>query len=241
MGKIFVFAAALAIVFFAGCPVPPEDNAVSPDQNIDVQQQDQNFCGNGILEIGENCLNCPQDANCAADEYCAVDGKCKKLCGNGVVDANESCSSCPADVKCAENEECVLGECIETEQPDQNAEQQDQNIEENGGLPEEPPAGSKSFVEMELNTRHVYLSPGDSVIVDGKYTYKGWQFKIELENVLQTGYYDYTAKFNIYDQNGTLLAFSYIEPESEVIFYDSSGNQIYYDTFLYVDSISISA
>ena len=45
----------------------------------------QGFCGDGVCDSGENCLNCPQD--CGVCFYC----------GDGVCNGNETCSSCPQD------------------------------------------------------------------------------------------------------------------------------------------------
>ena len=67
-------------------------------------------CGNGVIDAGEDCANCPQDVPCPPGTEC-VDGYCEPLCGNGVVDPGEDCANCPQDGGCDPGFECVTGVC----------------------------------------------------------------------------------------------------------------------------------
>ncbi len=44
-------------------------------------------CGNGVIDAGEDCKNCPQDV-----------GICTSYCGDGIVSPGENCINCPADI-----------------------------------------------------------------------------------------------------------------------------------------------
>ena len=70
----------------------------------------ESSCGNGVVDPGEDCSNCPQDVQCPPGTEC-IDGICQSLCGNGVVDPGENCSNCPQDVQCPPGTECVDGMC----------------------------------------------------------------------------------------------------------------------------------
>ncbi len=48
-------------------------------------------CGNGRIEPGETCTNCPADVG-----SCVVGDP--PICGNGTIQAGETCTNCPADV-----------------------------------------------------------------------------------------------------------------------------------------------
>ncbi|MHC4414589.1 MAG: hypothetical protein ACYS0G_04830 [Planctomycetota bacterium] len=89
------------------------------DNNQDPQERDgavyEGFvgtdnCGNGTIDPGEDCANCPQDVPCPPGTEC-VGGVCQPLCGNGVPDPGEDCANCPQDVPCQPDEECVGGVC----------------------------------------------------------------------------------------------------------------------------------
>ncbi|MCX6825326.1 MAG: PKD domain-containing protein [candidate division SR1 bacterium] len=68
-------------------------------------------CGNGVIDAGENCKNCPIDVgSCSAsvcgDEKidlgencnnCPSDAPTCGTCGNGIKDPNEDCKICPQD------------------------------------------------------------------------------------------------------------------------------------------------
>ncbi len=45
------------------------------------------MCGDGKIDPGENCLNCPKDV-----------GICSASCGNGKVELAENCLNCPEDI-----------------------------------------------------------------------------------------------------------------------------------------------
>ncbi len=66
------------------------------------------LCGNGVVDPGEDCANCPTDVPCPAGTECVV-GVCEPSCGNGVVDPGEDCANCPTDVQCPPGTECVAG------------------------------------------------------------------------------------------------------------------------------------
>jgi len=72
-------------------------------------------CGNGVIDPGENCFNCPEDVVCNFCENC-FDGECIKVplctCGNGFPDPGENCETCPSDVQCLDGEDCVGGKCM---------------------------------------------------------------------------------------------------------------------------------
>ncbi len=67
-------------------------------------------CGDGNVDPGEDCANCPADVPCPPGTEC-VAGLCEDLCGNGSVDPGEDCENCPADVQCPPGTECVAGMC----------------------------------------------------------------------------------------------------------------------------------
>ncbi len=68
------------------------------------------ICGDGVIDPGENCANCPQDVQCGPGEEC-VGAVCQPICGNGAVDPGENCATCPQDVPCGPGEECAGGVC----------------------------------------------------------------------------------------------------------------------------------
>ena len=66
-------------------------------------------CGNGVVDEGEDCQNCPQDVWICCWNWqldfgetcvtCPQDAWVCKECGNGKVERWEDCKSCPQDVK----------------------------------------------------------------------------------------------------------------------------------------------
>ena len=72
-------------------------------------------CGNGVVDPGENCFSCPEDAACGFCENC-FNGQCVVVpfctCGNGSPDFGETCENCPSDVQCPDGEDCVEGKCV---------------------------------------------------------------------------------------------------------------------------------
>ena len=82
------------------------------------------LCGNGVIDDGENCINCPDDAGCLNGTRCCQDGTCKSDClgrcdNNLICDANETyfetCDcldclnwqdKCLKGLVCKENMEC---------------------------------------------------------------------------------------------------------------------------------------
>jgi tetratricopeptide (TPR) repeat protein len=84
------------------------------------------LCGNGICEIGEDFVNCPNDCKplepvcgdgkCDESENCFSCkqdcGECGPYCGDGVCGNNEDCSSCSIDCKCESGQICDSGKCI---------------------------------------------------------------------------------------------------------------------------------
>jgi hypothetical protein len=68
------------------------------------------LCGNGVVDPGETCANCPEDEVCPPDALC-IAGMCEITCGNGLPDPGEDCLTCPADVSCPSGSFCVNGQC----------------------------------------------------------------------------------------------------------------------------------
>ncbi len=95
----------IVIMFDAACKgaqCPPGEGCAGGDC--------EPLCGNGVVDVGEGCANCPQDVICPSSMEC-LGGACELLCGNGVVDPGEDCSDCPQDVACPPGLECVGGDC----------------------------------------------------------------------------------------------------------------------------------
>ena len=60
------------------------------------------LCGNGEIDLWEDCKNCPEDLK----DICIDDGNKKPKCWNGEVDPWENCSNCYQDVpNCDEDED----------------------------------------------------------------------------------------------------------------------------------------
>ena len=53
----------------------------------DICESNLQICGNGIVDPGEDCKNCPQDVKA-----------CTAFCGNGIAEEAETCTNCPEDV-----------------------------------------------------------------------------------------------------------------------------------------------
>ncbi|MEI8008450.1 MAG: hypothetical protein WCI00_03340 [bacterium] len=84
-----------------GCPEIGQDlgcnqQGISPfigltNDTLIIKPTDTNnplpLCGDGMINTGENCKNCPQDV-----------GVCISFCGNGIAESGENCINCPADV-----------------------------------------------------------------------------------------------------------------------------------------------
>jgi len=69
-----------------GCPeIGIEINC--ENSRLSIVDGNQYSCGNGIVEPGENCSNCPADV-----------WVCSPNCNNGKIDPGETCQTCPADV-----------------------------------------------------------------------------------------------------------------------------------------------
>jgi hypothetical protein len=63
------------------------------------------LCGNGVIDPGENCINCPQDAGCAFGELCCADAKCAQVC--------EVEGPCNYDGICQPGENCLCQDCFD--------------------------------------------------------------------------------------------------------------------------------
>ena len=124
-----------AVVLISGCVTPGQD------LNNIVEEGKSKLCGNGNVDIMENCGNCPEDAGCGTGFECsnktcvaagtgdAGDGGSgdgeetnggstgDETCGNGVMDfaLGEDCETCPADVQCPEGYACIDALCKEGE------------------------------------------------------------------------------------------------------------------------------
>ena len=107
------------------------------DGNIDLADQIDCFaklptCGNGVIDTGETCFNCADDAGCTKDNTCVdeVSGYiCKTLtagvCGNNNLNLGETCSTCSQDIPsgicnlcdndgiCEIGEGCLCGDCLQ--------------------------------------------------------------------------------------------------------------------------------
>jgi len=136
MRKIAILIPILFFVLFSGCVNPgcgddycdkwtessfscPEDCGESPllngsdgDGGNGTIPPNPELCGNGVVNSGETCLNCPSDVKCGAGKACA-NGRCVELgsCGNDLVDTGETRFNCCQDVGCEKNEECTGGAC----------------------------------------------------------------------------------------------------------------------------------
>jgi len=70
------------------------------------------LCGNGVIDPGENCLNCPDDAGCLLNQLCQGNGSCGTTpsgnCNsNSTCDFNESCDCSDCYGK---QDGCILGD-----------------------------------------------------------------------------------------------------------------------------------
>ncbi len=68
------------------------------------------ICGNGVCDTGENCRNCLKDCSCKADEICknkvcTKKEKQKEVCGNGVCGTGEDESNCCNDCPCTSQDQ----------------------------------------------------------------------------------------------------------------------------------------
>ena len=69
----------------------------------------EEFCGNGVVDEGENCKNCPEDVVCQEGYSCNDEGECIKdvpICAK----INESCGSqvsCCSGLVCGTENKCV--------------------------------------------------------------------------------------------------------------------------------------
>lgn len=85
--------------------------------NCNFENDGDCLCGNGDIDVGENCLTCEEDVVCGIGEYCDTTGVCQirevvdSNCGNRIIDVGETCSSCPSDVKCDFGQTCVNNIC----------------------------------------------------------------------------------------------------------------------------------
>jgi len=83
--------------------------------NTSTNQCESN-CGNGKVDSGENCSNCPSDVKCSSPKVCQ-NGQCvtpQNPCGNGTCDNGETCSSCAKDCGCTWPMQCISGVCKKT-------------------------------------------------------------------------------------------------------------------------------
>jgi cysteine-rich repeat protein len=80
-------------------------------------------CGNGVVDPGENCTTCPDDAGCSEGLLCCPDGTCGATCdtrecnNNKICEPGENCecSDCENEQDgCAAGLICVNGQCSDT-------------------------------------------------------------------------------------------------------------------------------
>lgn len=72
-------------------------------------------CGNGEVDPGENCANCPEDVMCGFCESCVLEQCVPQpfcTCGDGIPGPGETCANCPQDVVCPDDKACVEGRCV---------------------------------------------------------------------------------------------------------------------------------
>jgi hypothetical protein len=86
----------------ADCPSPPPPvcgNSKCEGNEADYCPDDCPVCGNGICNMGEDYVTCPED--------CTL----PKTCGNGVCGDAETCQSCPQDCGICSGQNCGDGYC----------------------------------------------------------------------------------------------------------------------------------
>jgi len=78
----------------------------------------EGICGDGVIDEGENCSNCPEDVICQNDYYCeegicikdeldcSSDGVCNEDCPTGV---DLDCGCVSVDGSCVSNSDCCSG------------------------------------------------------------------------------------------------------------------------------------
>jgi hypothetical protein len=74
-------------------------------------------CGNGIIDEGENCKNCPNDAGCSSGLRCCQDGVCRSDCNGPGCDLNQICDrnetyyeTCDCSDCTYLQDRCILGD-----------------------------------------------------------------------------------------------------------------------------------
>jgi len=261
--RVFPLLAVL-LVLFSGCVDMQEGAAQGGDAGFGGEDNQDSIdggtaagealCGNGEIDNGENCENCPGDVKCTGGEVCE-EGKCSGACGNGQVDSGEDCENCPADFRCGAGKECFGGVCREicgNSQVDSGEDCENcpadagcgsggvcidtECVQKNIPISTGRPGGSSA--QMEIGTVARVVNAGDQILVDGKGDYDGDTLKIVLEDVMITGE-EYVAVFELYDMGGELIATQLVMEESLVDFYEDVGDAI--DAHLYVRKVLVSA
>ena len=70
-------------------------------------------CGNGVVDPGENCYNCPADSGCSYGQLCCQDNSCQSNCvtngcnNNGICEPTETCDCADCYYK---QEGCLPGD-----------------------------------------------------------------------------------------------------------------------------------
>lgn len=108
MKRIYIVLIVFLVVVFTACskPKPEEfcgDGICGVDENCDDCSKDcyceqPESCGDNVCGIGEDCSNCEEDCGCQANERCDEIGVCRReVCGNDVCavgEKNRCCEDC---------------------------------------------------------------------------------------------------------------------------------------------------
>jgi len=89
-----------------------DDGNIVNGDGCDSTCQEEEYCGDGVCNSGENCLTCLQDCPCPFGETCQPDGTCVSVqppavnCGDGTCSLDENCLTCEDDCRCSQHYNC---------------------------------------------------------------------------------------------------------------------------------------
>lgn len=234
---VFVIG-VLFMLLLSGCPLQGADEGGNGEGSAEERAgEDKKFvappiegleqvCGDGVVDEGENCLTCSQDAGCGGHEVCE-EGTCvlEEYCGDGIVNNEENCSSCPKDARCEGDYICVEGNCVEKSEIANDAQKQaDTKVPQ---------------VLLRMAGEEWYISEGEGIYVDGEGEYDGEDFFVKLERIGERGWLEYEATFVLLGENGDQIDRERFYDKDQLYFYDSEDREVEFADVLEVKQIQI--